>query len=469
MILIINYQKMNKIYAYSIIILLSLTSCNQKEESIWKTPINKNNSTTITEWIKNSEIISYWSVDDQFKNLDENLKNITSSWNINILEDSIKKNDFIVTQKTIKDIMTDYNKKKNNLSSNEKESIKSLLYLNVSNILNEWNYGFNEKTKSNEWKKFIETEILQDPDFIDPFYSNYFLWYSQEIIKNYTWALSYYDISLDYAGNTEKNKMLKSIILNQIWHLYDLKWELEKAYWYYYESYKNNNRNAESVINIWRYFVRKNNIKEAIIYFNYWLQLTQSPKLQSEILYNLSTLYLYHTEEKNNLTLSYNYWVESTKLNPNSPLGYLWQARVLIVKWEKIEEAESLLKKSISLYPEFSSWYERLWLIEQWKWKYSTSIDYFLKSIETIKNDIILMDNERVTNSSRVNYFLATSLALWKNQEMCIKHLHEMLDWKDTIALLMFINEVKKENYWNFKNMIWNKDFETLAKTILNI
>lgn len=157
---------------------------------------------------------------------------------------------------------------------------------------------------------------------------------------------------------------------------------------------------------------------------------------------------------------------KAINLNKNSPLWYLAKARIYILKWEKLEESEKILQKSIDIYNNFSTSYEWLWLLEQWKWNYTKSIEYFLKSIDIIPKDIILMEYEKRNNLARVNYLLSVSLSLWKNKEMSMKHLNNMLIFKDDISLSMFILEIKKDDYWVFNNLKWYKDFEKLVSIL---
>lgn len=453
--------KTNLKIIFTLLMLLLLTSCFNNNEN--KKEISyKNQIENIEEKnILNSFSLLWWEIEQLKKEFWE----ITSSWNLVILNESIKNNDFKEIQKIIPIIIDDYKNNKEKLTKEDKEKIKSLKYSNISAILNDWNYFYKEQEKSKEAIKYIEEFISVDPDFVDPFYNNYYLWYSNEIIKNYTWALNYYNKALDFAWNSEKNKKLKSIILNQIWHLYDLKWDLEKAYSFYYKSYFIYKLNSENLINLWRYFVRKNNFELAKTYFESAINLSNNNLLKSEIYYNLSSISLYSNIE-NKLNISLDYANKSIEYNKNSPLWYLWKARIFILKWENLNEAENIFKKSIEIYPDFSTAYEWLWILEQWRWFYNKSVTYFLKSIETIPNDIILMDNERNNNLARVNYLLSVSLALWKNKEMAIKHLNQMFILKDDISLAMFINEINKKDYWNFSYMKWYEEFEKIVSLL---
>lgn len=453
-----NIQKLT----FIIILSVFLFSCNKDTPQEVQTEsqnksISQETQTTI---VQNSENIdsSSQKLYGEMRELETLFPTIEKE-KLTLLQAAIQEDDFIAAQKIIPSILEDIKKDKNI----DKNVIQALQYHYISSMLNEGTYLYKEDEKSKQAIEYIDTVILKDPDFVDPFYSNYYLWYAQEIVKNYKLALEYYNKALDFAWNLEKNKKLKAVILNQVGHVHDLSGDLDTAYKFYQQSYEVYNQNPENILNLWRYYVRKNDLKNAKIYFEKALGFTQVKLLKSEIYYNLSSLYLYDMENQKRLEISLSNAEKSIELNPKSPLWYLWKSRVYILKWEKLEEAEALLKKAISLHPNFSTAYEWLGLLQQGKWIYSKSIEYFLTSMEMIPNDIILMNHEKNSNLARVNYLLSVSLALWKNKEMAIHHLQQMLIIKDDISLSMFISEIKKENYWVFHELKWTKEFEEIV------
>lgn len=456
-----NIQKLT----FIIILSVFLFSCNKDTPQEVQTEsqnksISQETQTTI---VQNSENIdsSSQKLYGEMSELETLFPTIEKE-KLTLLQAAIQEDDFIAAQKVIPSILEDIKKDKNI----DKNVIQALQYHYISSMLNEGTYLYKEDEKSKQAIEYIDTVILKDPDFVDPFYSNYYLWYAQEIVKNYKLALEYYNKALDFAWNLEKNKKLKAVILNQVGHVHDLSGDLDTAYKFYQQSYEVYNQNPENILNLWRYYVRKNDLKNAKIYFEKALGFTQVKLLKSEIYYNLSSLYLYDMENQKRLEISLSNAEKSIELNPKSPLWYLWKSRVYILKWEKLEEAEALLKKAISLHPNFSTAYEWLGLLQQGKWIYSKSIEYFLTSIEMIPNDIILMNHEKNSNLARVNYLLSVSLALWKNKEMAIHHLQQMFIMKDDISLSMFIDEIKKEKYGVFHELKWMKGFEEIVSLL---
>lgn len=460
-----NRQKLILLSLFTFPIILF--SCNKETSTENQVPQEPSQNQSITQetatWVAVTQRIEQGSqkLYGEMKELETYFPNIKKEKLI-LLQEAIKNDDFIAAQKVIPSILDDIKNDKNV----DKDVIQALQYHYISSMLNEGTYFYKEEKKAKQAIEYIDTVILKDPDFVDPFYSNYYLGYAQEIVKNYPSALEYYNKALGFAGNVEKNKKLKWVILNQIGHVHDLNWDLEQAYKFYQESYTVFNQNPENILNLWRYFVRKNDLKNAKIYFEKALTFTQAKLLKSEIHYNLSSMYLYDNGNEKKLDISLSNAQKAIEFNPKSPLGYLWKARVHILQWTQLDEAEKLLKQALILHPNFSTAYEWLGIMEQWKWMYSKSIEYFLKSLEVIPNDIILMNHEKNSNIARVNYLLSISLALWKNKEMAIHHLQQMLVFKDDVSLSMFMSEIKKENYWVFQELKWMKDFEEIVSLL---
>lgn len=124
-----------------------------------------------------------------------------------LLQEAIKNDDFIAAQKVIPSILDDIK----NDAGVDKEIVQALQYHYISSMLNEWNYLYKEEGKSKQAIEYIDAVVLKDPDFIDPFYSNYYLGYAQEIVKNYTSALEYYNKALGFAWSVEKIKNLNEL------------------------------------------------------------------------------------------------------------------------------------------------------------------------------------------------------------------------------------------------------------------
>lgn len=213
-----NIQKLTLL----LLIVFFLFSCSKNAElegknidnSLWQTNINQD-----AQYF--SDILFSGNSED----IEKNFSHLASSEDLNELQKTLQSSDFAGTQKVIEKITSQI--KKETLLPEDKQKVKSLVNVYLSAVLNEWNYLYEPAQKSKQATEYLENEILWDPDFVDPFYNNYHLWYAQEIIKNYDAALEYYQKALQFAWESEKNKRLKSIIYNQIGHVYDLSGDIE--------------------------------------------------------------------------------------------------------------------------------------------------------------------------------------------------------------------------------------------------
>lgn len=324
----------------------------------------------------------------------------------------------------------------------EKEEKDLLIY----SYLQEWVYLYKEEEYSS---KVIELLSEEEQNF----QNLYFLGFANEIIKNYEKALKYYNkwLELENLLNTEQ-----ALLLNQIGHVYDLKWDLEKAYSFYYKAYELDNVNYNSAFNIARYLTRKWDYELAKQYFEYWLN-NDNNVLKSEIYYSLSSIELELNWLKPNIDKSIEYAKLSIKYNPSYPMGYLWLARwYYMLNDEKYyKDIEENLSKSIKLNP---NWYEAyyyyaLYIFDLWKIQDSTNL--LLKSLEVINNDMILMDNERNTISINIKNLILTLILI--NKIEISDNVEKIMDWIKKIPNWeIFINkQLSRWKYWVFSDIQW--------------
>lgn len=423
------------------VIFLILTSCSNDNDNI----VNLNNASQLNSY--NESLI--W--DEQ--TLINDFWNLTSSWNLKELSKSIKEDDFEETQKITQRIL-DSNVKKD-LTSEDRKKIQAIKYVQIWAILNEWNYNYKEEEKSKEAFWILQDMVLTDPDYVDPFYSNYYLWYSQEVIKNYTWALNYYQKALDSAPDIEKNKITRSIILTQIWHVYDLSWNIQKAYLYYKEAYDLNNNNFKSSFNIWRYLTRVGRFKEAKQFFKYSL-LTPSKKLKSEIYYSLSSIELELNGLKPDIDKSLEYAKKSIENNKIYPMWYLALARWYYMLDDKkyYDEIEKNLKASIKLNPNWNEAYKYYWLFYLDSLDLEKALEYIDKSKNVIDNDMILMKDQK--NALKyLNDILKIYMWITVNN---MDDIYDMYDDENFKPFILF--QLKRKNYWIYKDISKNNEFK---------
>jgi tetratricopeptide (TPR) repeat protein len=440
-----NIQKLKFIF---IIFIFLFSSC-----SLWTKSVN-NNIASKEESLTNNytEIIS-----GNKEVLLKNFSDITSTWNLEILNQYLKNENFEEIQETVSSILKDFKNTKD-LSKDENLKLQALKYIQVWAILNEWNFYYKESDKSKEALDLINEINIENPDYVDPFYSNYYLWYAKEISKDYSWALNHYEIALKSAPDIEKNKKLRALILNQIWHLYDLKWDLEKAYTYYQDSYKLDNKNYYTSSNIARYLYKNWKYNESKNFYEYSL-LTPNKSLRAEVLFSLSSIEL----ELNWLKPDINKSIEYAKLSVESyadyPMWYLALARWYYMLNDKkyywvIDEN---LKKSIELNPNWFEAYKYFWLFEFDKWNLDLAKDYIDKSSKASDKDMILMDNQR-ESVKEVNNVLKLFLdASYSDKDS----FYSFIQYKDLNTFTHM--QLKRNNYWIYWFL---KDDENFKKTL---
>lgn len=454
-------MNIHKLKFLSVLLLIfSLTSCfssdnksleNDKKNWI----ISQENISEEIPWDLskyNDVLLSLWTKND-LKNLQESLNN----W------------DFKKNEEVISFFLWKIEEKKD-LNEKEKKLKSELNLLKAWNILNEWNYLYREKESQKKAEKIINDIILADPDYVDPFYSNYLLWYSKEINRDFSWALIYYNKALDSRPDIEKNSKLRSIILNQIWHLYDLSWDVEKAYTYYIDAYKKDNKNYSSSVNIARYLTRKWLYKDAKKYFEYRLNTDSKPR-KSEIYFSLSSIELELNWLTPDIQKSIEYAKKSIEEFPKYPMWYTALARGYYMlndsKYDK--DIENNLNIAIKLNPNNSYAYEILALFTIDKLDLKWFFIIMNSTLDKIKVDpIVVWIDKNINSNNIINsinlYIIIKSIIDWKTDKNNIYD--DLLElYKDNKYNFLIKNELKRKNYWIFKNINKNE----IDKLINNI
>lgn len=346
----------------------------------------------------------------------------------------------------------------------KKEDIELSKLILASSYLWYGNSFYNE----NEYSKKALELLNSLKIYKKSYYYYYQKWYANEIIRNYDEALVNYNEWLKYIS---ENPAAYAIFKNQIWHIYDFKWDLSNAFINYKEAYKNFSSNSNINLNMARTLVRLWRSSEANSYFNTALSNTNSSFLKAEIYYDLWNLKLLQKSDSS-LNDALKNSLLSIKENPNFPMSYILKAKVLFYLTEdnsKDYEIKELLDKSISLYQKNSLAYEYLGLLYLFnKIDYSNAIINFNKSLDLQKDDITLMWSEKMSNKWRLNMYLAFSYAWNKDEVNTMKSLKNSLITWDLYSILMFGEELKKPNNWVFVLLKDNSDFENLKKAFLS-
>jgi len=454
-------MKKNKVVFFTIILVFILSSCGNKvsekttiETNLWNVKKVQTISSydSVISWKKDDLLSNYWW--------------ITSKENIVSLSDSIKNENFKKTQDVVSNILQDITKN----GKLDKNSLKvlALKYIKVWAILKEWNYFYKEKQKSDEAISFIKNKILTSSNKWD-YYSYNFLWYSKEIVKDYSWALDYYNKALENISNVTKDNKLyyKSVILNQIWHIYDLTWDIDKANTYYvlaenmwFDWYLN-------LLNRWRYEYRKGNIISADKYFNKLLKLNITSFVKAEVYYDLSSIYLVKKGWVDRGIEYAKLWIKSNWLYPSN---YVWVWIWYITKWWKnMDKALPFLDKAIEIYPKNSVAYKWKWIFYYIKDDYKKAIFNFNKQLELSKEDISLMKDEKENSKNSSLFDLSKAYALNNNVDKSIYYLDLLLlNNKNKYFYSHFLAEFSMKN-WAFAKIKLNKKFVSNLNKIVKL
>lgn len=395
-----------------------------------------------TEMIQDSQYFSDIIFSEKSQDIQENFAHLASSKDLNELQKSLQTSDFLWTQKVIEKITSQINKE--TLTSEDKQKVKSLVNVYISAMLNEWNYLYKPEEKSKQASDYIKNEILSDPDFVDPFYNNYHLWYAQEIIKNYDEALQYYQKALQYAWESEKNKRLKSIIYNQIGHVYDLSWDIEQAYSYYVNAFKADKKNLFSALNIGRYLATTWDFLWAKEYFEYASHIEWKAE-KAEAYFNLSSVELRIGSEKSNIEKSIEYAKKSIESYKDYPMGYIWLARgyYMLNDTKYNTQIETNLEKAIELNPNTYLWYRYLWMYHLDNNDMEKFSEYIDKSSQAVEKDPILMEHNKeyvLLQNDMLKIFFQVDLSEYK----------ELYEWDDYFKAIIQ-DQMERQNFGLYK------------------
>lgn len=320
------------------------------------------------------------------------------------IQSSIDSSDFSGNTVLIQKLITDAQTNSGQTSTGD---IISLLFVQLENTLNQWNYEYNE-TESRD----RGNEIIQKIIGIDPTYTNHpeilwFRWYSEEINRNYTGALALYQEAIQRSEGFTGTDIFQWRILNQISHVYSLIGNQEYAFAYTYKSYKKDPQNLMTSFNLGRYLALSGTVADSIPYFEYALN-TPSLPMQSEIYFTLSSLMLDPRIGTIDIEKSIDYAKKSIEANPSYPMGYFWLAQAYYRMNDKknTDIINENLEKSIKLNPNGFNAYELRGLVKFDNGDLSGAIADIKTAISVLPKDAILMADQRTYNSDRL-YMLA--------------------------------------------------------------
>lgn len=436
-----------------------LLSCNKSTQDI--VPENTPNNEDVTSVIQdtnNNDILS-WNIET----LVQALPNIPQQ-DVEKLNESVKNSDFITIQKVLPWMIETLKKEE----KPNTEMVKVLTYNYVSAMLNEWNYFYKEQDKSTQAIEYLNDLLVTDAHFVDPVYNNYYLGYANEIIKKYDEALKYYNEALKLAPNIEKNKKIRAMLLNQIWHVYDLMWDMTKANTYYLQSEELGISFIWNLINRGRYEFRMKNYDGAEKYFTNILGLSKDSFVKAEMYFNLWSIYLTKKDGVEKALEFAQKWIEANK---SYPYNYLNQWIWYIYLWweENIKKAITPLKKVINLYPDASSAYKYLWIIAYIGDDFEWAIKYFEKQVETSSKDMILMKDEQEMMYKNALYDLSRTYAMKGSVNESMKNLDMLLwTWENKDYYIVFLKDFSILN-GPYEKIIHTSEFKTYLEKYINL
>lgn len=323
----------------------------------------------------------------------------------------------------------------------------------VYSYLNYGNYFYKEEENSKKAMDILNT-MDDDSDIL------YNKWYAQEIIKNYTGALDYYNKWLEIKDITDKNK---SILKNQIWHLYDLKWEFDKVFAYYNEAYKLDNNNASALANLGRYYLIIWDYEKAYDFMNSALKLTTNLPLKSELSFGLSSVELELNWLTPDIDKSIDYARQSIEYYPSYAMWYVALARWLYMKndLQYNQEMEENIAKSIELNPDWYYAYELYALLELDKWNIEKVKEYLKKSIKIVDDDMILMESNKDQVKSNL-MFSAFMVGFMKKNSTDSEKIISFFEKNNWLTNWVLLEQVKRKDNWIFKTIKDNKEFKNM-------
>lgn len=326
----------------------------------------------------------------------------------------------------------------------------------VSAYLDKWIYYY-EWEKN--WKKAID--ILEKMD--DSYEVLYYKWFVYEMTKDYVKALEFYHKALN-VKNIDNSQ--KSVLYNQIWHVHDLRWDLDKILPNYQKAHELDNKNIDAIINLWRYYLSMNDIEKWYKYFNDALALERYWPKKSEIYFSLSWLEL----ELNWLTPDIDKSVEYAKkwieFYPVYAMNYVALANAYYMKNNSSyhEEIQRNLEKSIEMNPNWTYSYEILSLLEYEKWNFTWAVQTMRQVLNVSSDDYILMNKQKEETISQVFFYWLMYRTLrdaWDDQEKILNFIKE--NW--WLANHIILKQIKRKDYWIFYLLKNNKEFEEIVKS----
>jgi tetratricopeptide (TPR) repeat protein len=318
----------------------------------------------------------------------------------------------------------------------------------VNAYLAYWNSYYDEEKYALKALKILNT--------LDTSFSTLYLkWYANEIQKNYGEARRLY---IEAKGLPDITLEQQAIILNQIWHTYDLEWDYMTANEYYIEAENTGIILSIVLLNRWRYEFKNKDYEKSEAYLEKSLELSNNNFMEAEVLSDLSAIYLakWWDEDLKKVVEYAEKWIEIEK----DYLGNYLNLGVWFLALWRTDEALEPLNKALNIYPLSAFVAKNLGIYYFVKWDYEKAIQNFELELANAEKDITIMWYQRKEFTEDALYNLSRSYAWIGGVAESIKYLDRLFwDWNNSVYYLKFLWDL------SFQNISQDKIFkENFAK-----
>ena len=298
-------------------------------------------------------------------------------------------------------------------------------------------------------KEAITLEPNNSLAYINLGYANEIMRKYDDAIKSYTKAISLDPSNVDAYAHRG--------------HAYDISGNLKSAGDDYLKAESLDSSNFLVASNLGRLFAREGRVSEAVEQFKL---VTKSPnaRLKADAYYDLSGIAFYSTSSSA-VDESLSFASSSLKSDPTYPNAYLALGRVYVVK-KDYNDAEVLLSKALSIYPDFSLAYDWLARMYVQKGDIKKALNTYDLEKVAITRDIGVMENDRKSAISRTAFDQSVVYLNDGQTQKAISTLKESIDNSDfKTAVVIKYSMEKKDGMFSklqdnseFKNLIIEVD-----------
>ncbi|MFA6338814.1 MAG: tetratricopeptide repeat protein [Candidatus Paceibacterota bacterium] len=337
----------------------------------------------------------------------------------------------------------------NEVLAAQKDNIQALLLL-ASIYTTQGSIQFKEQEYSAKAMELANKVLKLDPQNAE---AHRILGYAYEMIKNYPKAIEEYTKSLAISDNP--------VTYYHRGHAYDLSGDFEKAKADYDLALAGDNTDPIALLNMGRVYWRSSNYKTAESLFNKALENTNNIRVKAEIYYDLSSIAKYgYSDEKASL----DYANKAVATDPTYAEGYVGQARVYINQGDN-DKASEALNNAITSNPNLSLAYEWAGMAYFNNKDFTEALRFFDKAKELAASDNTIMDNERASTASRIDFFSAASYSAQNKKDEAVLSLKGAMKSADVVTLTMISNAISQGKNGLLANLVGYAPYEAIIRS----